>query len=271
MKKTWKLLRVDLLKAFRNGRIPLLSLAVCGVCILCCTEQIQTLAEYGAHGSIVDMFAISFAVGEHLLPVLYALACLAPVTGFCQQWNNGYWKPVELRSGKFSYVLGTVLSCFFQSFVIMFLGQLLFLLFLSILGAVYHLPLMTEFHVDERIVYYGWCLLPEHPALFLFWKLFVFSLSAGFWGMAAFLMAAWKTEAFTAIMIPMVLYLASDYILSRSFLHITIGTPAKLASEIEDFMDTVGYGILLYGTLSLLLGIGAGYIIKRRVEHEWHT
>lgn len=260
--KGLRLLQLEFQRAIRNGRMPYMIVLVAILGILSSAGEIAGNASSEFRYSTMWYFENSFTVNSWFMSVWYSLAAYAAVSYFCQEWRTGYWKSLELRTGKKVYLYGKNISCFLLGFCTMFLGLLLYLLILIGIGMVVDYPLYDPRFDMENI----------QPVKYLLLHIVTFSASAGFWSMIGLLMAAIQNDSFIAVTMPLALNMTVDYVLRRltggSFSTFRL---ASLNGISGNYVLSAIYGTVVF----ILLGAVCGWIVteflRKRVENEWYS
>lgn len=260
--KGLRLLQLEFQRAVHNGRMPYMIVLVAILGLLSSVGEIISDASSEFQHSTIWYFDNAFTVNSWFLPVWYSLGTYAAVSYFCQEWRTGYWKPLELRTGKKVYLYGKSINCFLLGFCTAFWGLLLYLLMLIGIGAIIGYPLYDPISDRENI----------QPILYLVLRIVTFAASAGFWSMAGLLMASIQNDSFIAVTMPLALNMTVDYVLRRltggSFSTMKFAT---LSSIPENYILSAIYGTVVF----ILLGAVCGWIVteflRKRVENEWYS
>ena len=260
--KGLRLMQLEFQRAIRNGRMLYMILLVAILGLLSSVGEIVTNGALGFYCSAIWYFDNAFTVNSWFLPVWYSLGAYAAVSYFCQEWRTGYWKPLELRTGKKVYLYGKSINCFLLGFCTVFWGLLLYLLILIGIGAIIGYPLYDPISDRENI----------QPIFYLVLRIITFAASAGFWSMAGLLMAAIQNDSFIAVTMPLALNMTVDYVLRRltggGFSTLKF---ANLNAISESYILSAIYGTVVF----ILLGAVCGWIVteflRKRVENEWYS
>lgn len=263
MKREFRLLRVEFQRAIRSGRMPCMVILVAILGTVSSLGSIVKDVRIGfAKYSLVWYFEDFFYLNNWFVPLFYSIASYVAVSYFCQEWRTGYWKSLELRSGKRVYLYGKSINGFLLGFCTVFLGLLLYVLILAGIGVIVGYPLYDPMQDGEGI----------QPVVYILLWIVTFSTSAGFWSLIGLLMAAIQNDSFIAVTMPLALNLTIDYVLRKA----TGGTFstsgfACLSVMPDRYVITGIRGILVF----ILLGAVCGWIVTRflrkRVENEWYS
>ena len=250
---------LDIRKNILSLQLPLAVLIVLLFCIGSSFNLIVFMLKTGAQ-EVVVTFDDAVIAQPVLLPATLSIASAFPVYAYCQDWKNGYWKPVVLRVGKHIYLKQKPIGVFLQAGVTVLLGEALFVIALLICGHVSGAPLE---YPDGGST----CLIPGHPFVYFTLCILTQSAAAGFWSMLTMLLASWQMDVFVAIAAPLALYVFLQYLL-----HILAGVNLAGMASLR-FLPNAPYasaaaGILFFGILSLLCTQGIQYLIERRIENE---
>lgn len=260
--KGLRLLKIEFERVIRSGRMLYMILAIATLGVLSTTGNIVNDIQTGLEYSAIWYFENSFYTNGWFLPIWYSLATFVAVSYFCQEWRNGYWKPLELRTGKKIYLYGKSVNCFLIGFCTVFLGLVLYFVILLGIGVIGNYSLYNPRSDRENI----------QPILYVLLRILTFSASAGFWSMAGLLMAAIQNDSFIAITMPLALNLTVDYVLRKltGGKFSTLGF-ACLGAMPENYILSAIYGTVVF----VLLGAVCGWIVteflRKRVENEWYS
>ena len=98
-------------------------LSILGVVLLC---YIST--EKYIHGSVDIYYILDILIGlsvfKKLIIIFSALPC---VTGFYDDWKHQYIKNIVIRMGRRNYIISKIVVCVSISFLVVFLGILIFI------------------------------------------------------------------------------------------------------------------------------------------------
>ena len=260
--KRLRLLRLEFERVTRSGRMQWMIMLIAILGLLSSVGDIAKDVRLGVDYSVIWYFDRAFTLNSWFLPVWYSLGAYTAVSYFCQEWRTGYWKPLELRTGKAVYLYGKSINCFLLGFCTVFGGLLLYLLILIGIGAIIGYPLYDPISDRENI----------QPIFYLVLRIITFAASAGFWSMAGLLMAAIQNDSFIAVTMPLALNMTVDYVLRR----LTGGGFStmkfvNLSAIPENYILSAIYGTVVF----ILLGAVCGWIVteflRKRVENEWYS
>ena len=113
-------LKADYKRIFSS---PKMYLSILGVVLLC---YIST--EKYIHGSVDIYYILDILIGlsvfKKLIIIFSALPC---VTGFYDDWKHQYIKNIVIRTGRRNYIISKIVVCVSISFLVVFLGILIFI------------------------------------------------------------------------------------------------------------------------------------------------
>lgn len=216
----------------------------------------QSFSAYSFFEETVQTGLISYR------PILYLLALYPTVRIFCREWQNGYWKSIELRSRKSVYIYGKISAAFWNSFMIMFLSLLFWIVLLLIYCSVFHYPM--SFTEEDWV---GYSLYPFRDMLF---KMIIFSASAGLWGIVSLLFAVLKPDFFLAAGLQMAVYMIIIGIAGKwGGIFRTIGSIETMNAIPErGIITNFVFSLLVTSCLCGLTGMLTAGQLRKRVEYE---
>jgi len=176
---------------------PKIYCSIAGVVSLC---YIST-GKY-IHGSediyyILDIL-IGLSVFKKLIVIFAALPC---VTGFYDDWKHQYIKNIVLRTGKKNYMISKIVVCVTISFLVVFIGILLFISGLIATGTdcsgIYKSGALNE------IMPYG-TLLYQNSFWYICSIASIYALSMSVWAMSGLMLSAFIPNSFAAVCSPLI-------------------------------------------------------------------
>ena len=98
-------------------------LSILGVVLLC---YIST--EKYIHGSVDIYYILDILIGLSVFKILIIIFSALPcVTGFYDDWKHQYIKNIVIRTGRRNYIISKIVVCVSISFLVVFLGILIFI------------------------------------------------------------------------------------------------------------------------------------------------
>lgn len=123
-------------------------LSILGVVLLC---YIST--EKYIHGSVDIYYILDILIGlsvfKKLIIIFSALPC---ETGFYDDWKHQYIKNIVIRTGRRNYIISKIVVCVSISFLVVFLGILIFIGLLIGMGFDY--SGINGMGLDENMPYF---------------------------------------------------------------------------------------------------------------------
>lgn len=237
---------------------PKIYLSVLGVALLCYISTQKYI-----HGGediyyILDLL-IGLSVFKKLIVIFAAVPC---VTGFYDDWKHQYIKNLVVRTGKKNYMLSKIIVCVTISFLVVFIGILLFLCGLIITGTDYS-GIYRSGALNE-VMPYG-VLLYQNSFWYVCTIVSIYALSMSVWVMSGLMISAYIPNSFVAVCSPLIF----SYLLEE----ITAFFPTYL----NMYLLTKGSNILgknavcsyIYTIFVFLLMVfGEGYVFRRRVKRR---
>lgn len=237
-------------------------LSILGVVLLCYISTKKYI-----HGSediyyILDIL-IGLSVFKKLIVIFAALPC---VTGFYDDWKHQYIKNIVIRTGKKNYIISKIVVCVTISFLVVFIGVLLFISGLIVSGNDYS-GIYKSGALNE-IMPYG-VFLYQHSFWYVCSIVSIYALSMSVWVMSGLMISAYIPNSFVAVCSPLIF----SYLLEE----ITAFFPPYLnmyfLAKGSDILGMgAGYSYIYTIFVFVLLVFGEGCIfrkrVKRRLENE---
>ena len=198
-----------------------------------------------------------------LIP-LFAAFPFAPQ--FAREWNSGYFTFIIGRCGAKPYARTQAAICAVTSFLVCFLGLLLFIGFASLVKPFY-------IHDPVRVVPpYGYFLEHGMPLVFMLFMAFIFSLSCAMWSMCGLVISSLFPNVYVALCAPFICSYLLEHLTDScppyfSFFTMAIGLNVlEGASPVVNFLYNTGFFLCWI----VLLGLVYRIIIGKRVRNELH-
>lgn len=199
----------------------------------------------------------------------------AYLASFCEDSENHFLRYAVMRTGVRRYVLSKVITCFCSSFLVLFLGTVLFLVYQS-----FHLPLTAEESVAvmnfKPMTCLGW-MLPEHIVIFLGIQTFLHGLMCGGMCVLALAFSTFIRNSYGVYMIPFLLNYCFYYVFNFFFCYIFTDAPElRPMFNIEEIYDCVitytenPLRLLSYAVFVTFLFVVTGYeIMYKKLKGEF--
>lgn len=237
---------------------PKIYLSVLGVALLC---YIST--EKYMHGSediyyLLDLL-IGLSVFKKLIVIFAALSC---VTGFYDDWKHQYIKNIVVRTGKRNYIISKIVVCATISFLVVFIGILLFISGLIVTGTDY--SGIYESGALNEAMPYG-VLLYENSFWYVCSIVSIYALSMTVWVMSGLMISAYIPNSFVAVCSPLIF----SYLLEEVTAFFPPYLNMYLLTKGSDILGKgAGYSYLYTIFVFALLVLGEGYIFRKRVQRR---
>lgn len=248
-------LKADYKRIFSS---PKIYLAIGGVIFLC---YIST--EKYIHGREDIYYILDILIGlsmfKKLIVVFAALPC---VTGFYDDWKYHYIKNIVLRTGKKNYILSKIIVCSTISFLVVFVGILLFISGLIITGTDY--SGVYQSGALQEAMPYG-VLLYQNSFWYVCSIVSIYALSMTVWVMSGLMISAYIPNSFVAVCTPLIFSYLLEEITSffPPYLNLYL-----LAKGRDILGKSAGYSYIYTIVVFLILIFGEGYMFRRRVKRR---
>lgn len=237
---------------------PKVYFSIAAIAVLC---YIST--EKYMHGKEDIFYILDILIGLSVFKKLIVIfAALPGVTGFYDDWKHQYIKNIVLRTGKRTYIISKMIVCVTSSFIVVFIGILLFLGALIIAGVDYS-GIHRIGSLDE-VMPYG-TLLYEQPFLYVCSIVSIYAASMSVWVAGGLMISAYIPNSFVAVCSPLIFSYLLEEITAFFPPCVNIYLLAK-GSDIlgKNAVCSYLYTIFIFG----LLILGAGYIFGKRVRRR---
>lgn len=243
---------------------PLFYLSIIGITATCFVSIWERVSISEPRITVVYCFDIF--IGLTMFKKLAVLFAAIPyVSSFCSDWKYQYIKPVVIRTGVKRYIWSKIITCFVSGFLTVFIGLILFILFLSL-----QMPMFPSQNIDQAI-YPPFAPLAEgnFPVLFLLAQSFIFSMSAALWVVVGLALSAFIPIHFVAIATPVI----ASYLLEQlsqylpawlNLYYLTSSTDVIHQGPLISFV----YFCFIFILFALLAGLLFDYQVKRRLRNE---
>lgn len=185
---------------------------------------------------------------------------------FCADWENRFFRSFMQRSGKRIYAVSKVITCFVSAFLLIFLAQWLFILFLRMNS-------VSMFHEQNASNLGGAfaAFMNERDI----WKYFlariiILSSGGGFFAVFALWFSTKITNIFVVYFSPLILYYVinnvTQWLQPPMFLSVSHIIKGSVSIENAPWL-TVFYAVGLFSILTVPLAFAFYFDCKRRVEN----
>ncbi|MCL1853518.1 MAG: hypothetical protein FWF88_10915 [Peptococcaceae bacterium] len=263
-------LRVDLKRAFVS---PIFLLAAIGMALLLYISvdpeiKLAHMRDYPQQVIYLYETSLSYGFGQ----IALILGALPFGASFCLDWNHQFLKLLVIRADMARYATSKVFVCFLSGFSAIVLGQILFILILSI-GFPLADPHSGTFE-NLSFSTYGFLLQQGHYALYFLFPVVAFGLGAAFYALMALLISTRIQNVFVVLTSPIIVMTLLQMligILNRIVDLPFWANPMFLLHGRFDQMPTLWASIAYQVGGIGLLSAGSGVIIalqmKRKVIH----
>lgn len=253
----------DYYRSFTSKKIYILLFFVIIVCVLSLGDYIKYIMK-NDDADVIYFFNLLLDIGifKNMIILFAAGTCSA---FFCDDWNNRYINSMIVRSDNKKYCISKFITSGTITFIVSFLGILLFCLFISLF-----IPLYNDYSYEESLLEpYGFIITKFNPWLYIIIKIFNFSISCSFWSLLGITVSTFKTDKFLALVSPFIGY----YLLSEISECLPGFLKLRLITYSYDIIDkplipTLLYTISFWTILSTILLIIFIKNLKRRFENE---
>ncbi len=189
-------LRQEVLRIFTNWRIYV---CIAGIILICfCIKWDSSMR--GA------LWAIEQITGISNISYLMAIVAAFPtICCFCDDWLGHYTFPAVSRSGKNTYLHAKILTAYFTSFFITFIGIMIYE-FAELLW----LNPEQEANVSSEQLYYD--ILQLSPVLFIMVRVMLYSTVIALQSLMGLMISAILPNRFVAVLSPVVMYICFENI-----------------------------------------------------------
>ena len=216
-------------------------LSILGVVLLC---YIST--EKYIHGSVDIYYILDILIGlsvfKKLIIIFSALPC---VTGFYDDWKHQYIKNIVIRTGRRNYIISKIVVCVSISFLVVFLGILIFI------------GLLIGMGFDYSGFLYVCCIVS------------IYAASMAVWVMSGLMISSYIPNSFVAICSPLIFSYLLEEITGLLPPYFNMYLLAK-ASNVLGKNATYSYLYTIFIFTVLILGQGLIFAkrVKRRLGNE---
>jgi len=259
MKFIFKCLYMDLKRSF--GTIGFL-LAVVGVCVVYYSGAWN---EIGFSQDILYLYKYSSEVSG--FSTLITLFCVLPyTTGFCDDWNSQYIRPLFIRIGATRYGISKVIACALSSGTAVALGLILFIVSL--------MPWVTfvsksagnyEFFATNTLG--GVFLLNGQNGMYFAIYIYLAFLAASFWSVFGLCASAYIPNKYVALCTPFIASYILNFVTNRFPVWARLNKIIDGSCIIGGTLLSIFYATLLFSFLTI--GVGAIFVkkAKRRIAN----
>lgn len=248
-------LKSDYKRIFSSLKIYL---SIMGVVLLCYVST-----EKYIHGNediyyILDIL-IGLSVFKKLIVIFAALPC---VTGFYDDWKHQYIKNLVIRTGKKDYILSKIIVCSTSSFLVVFIGIVLFISGLIITGTDYS-GIYKSGALNEAMPYGE--LLYQNSFWYICIIASIYAYSMAVWVMSGLMISAYIPNGFVAVCTPLIF----SYLLEEITAFFPPYLNMYLLAKGRDILGrSAEYSYAYTVFVFALLVFGEGYIFSRRVKRR---
>lgn len=184
---------------------------------------------------------------------------------FVREWKGKIFGYIISRSGVNRYIHTQICICSTVSFLVCFIGMLLFIGITSVMK-----PLYAGFYYP--VPPYGFFLSDGYSFLYLIIIISIFSMSCSVWSMFGLLLSAAFPNQYVALSAPficsyLVEYMTFNFDPMFNYTKIPLGVQIlKSPSAALNY----AYTVLINLAIIMILGIGYAYFIRKRVRNELH-
>lgn len=194
--------------------------------------------------------------------LIFLLSALTYCSSFCSDWNFQYIRPLIIRSGIKNYIRAKVITCALTSFLVAFIGMMLYSIILSI-----YLPIRN--YGEAPIPPYGQLLEGRFPFLYLLVVISIYSMAASMWSVAALAFSSYIPNSLVAITSPII----CSYLLEEITTHLPTYLDIYYLTRARDIIHkgpalTFIYTITIFLILTFLFGVIFSKMVERRVNNE---
>lgn len=204
---------------------------------------IQTMLDLSAFRKIIVLFT-SFPFAAN----------------FCSEWNSNscYYNIIRTTKGK--YIRANIIAVSVSSFFVVFIALSIYTLYLSVKYGFYE-------NTDSSLgVYSDW-----GPKVFIFIKIFIYSLSAMSWVIFGYAISAIFPNPFVAICSPLILsYILELVTIKNDFLPNLWHLSLSHSNISTDPLVVFVYTTFVFLFLSFLYALLFSKIVERRIRNEFH-
>lgn len=229
------------------------------------TASFHMIYEPNAAADAITQFILLFHLDAYrkLLPLFAALPFAAQ---FSKEWNSHSFDSILYRSGLRSYVRTQICVCVISSFIVCFVGLMLFIGYTCILKPIdlgrYFLPVPP----------YDFWQTNGMPLGYMITVASIFSMSCSLWSVCGLTMSAVFPNIYVAIATPFI----CSYLVERITYHcspylrfdsMAIGVQVlDSESGIANYLYTICFYLFWIVTLGLVFG----GVIEKRMKNELH-
>ena len=236
-------------------------LSILGVVLLC---YIST--EKYIHGSVDIYYILDILIGlsvfKKLIIIFSALPC---VTGFYDDWKHQYIKNIVIRTGRRNYIISKIVVCVSISFLVVFLGILIFIGLLIGMGFDY--SGINGMGLDENMPY--GIFLYQKPFLYVCCIVSIYAASMAVWVMSGLMISSYIPNSFVAICSPLIFSYLLEEITGLLPPYFNMYLLAKASNVLgKNAKYSYLYTIFIFTVLILGQGLIFAKRVKRRLGNE---
>lgn len=257
MRRMINSLRTDLRYMLISCRFLLACVGLALVSLLSVAEEI---VSNGA-GSVYSYYTIYWYQPFYILYLLFSV--IPGAVSFCIDWNTKHFRFVLLRSNKKIYAFSKATACFVSGFLTTFIGQLLFLLALSI-----KFPGFIDNGMSAPGGIYAELMNEQDIWIFFFIRVLLQAMAAGFFAVFSLWLSTKIINYFVVLASPIILY----YLIDNLFVALHI-PPRFMLSKISQgllqgpgILEIVLYCLGYFLLLGIVFSIAFYFGSKRRFE-----
>lgn len=238
---------------------PALYLCILGITLTCMIRNFTENITYNSVVYSLDLL-LDLDMYRKIIPFFAAIPFAA---NFCREYISGITKFCIIRSDNASYILSNFVMGAVSSFVVTFLGLMIYVMILA-----FRMPLYYSLG-NPTAEPYGVFLDGNKPIIYIIIKAVIYSVSVSMWVCSGITFSAFLPSPYIAVCSPFIF----SYILEEITLNFSDCLNLWYLSTGRDVLNSTA-GITFFYTLFLfiliisVLGKIFSYAVKRRITDE---